>query len=100
MVNLVEIGRSGHLPRLILEAGPTRHAAIVENHLKARAVSLATDHPPIRGERNGRGRRPAPTPSLPTRSEEHTSELQSPDHLVCRLLLEKKKKTASPTRYG
>src|SRR5207244_10870461 len=25
----------------------------------------------------------------PTRSEEHTSELQSPDHLVCRLLLEK-----------
>src|SRR5258708_29875320 len=27
------------------------------------------------------------------RSEEHTSELQSPDHLVCRLLLEKKKNT-------
>src|SRR5215216_7659720 len=29
---------------------------------------------------------------LEARSEEHTSELQSPDHLVCRLLLEKKKK--------
>src|SRR5258708_33378619 len=29
---------------------------------------------------------------LAQRSEEHTSELQSPDHLVCRLLLEKKKK--------
>src|SRR5258708_34786757 len=29
---------------------------------------------------------------LRIRSEEHTSELQSPDHLVCRLLLEKKKK--------
>src|SRR5258708_10096770 len=29
--------------------------------------------------------------SLWYRSEEHTSELQSPDHLVCRLLLEKKK---------
>src|SRR5258708_29245942 len=28
------------------------------------------------------------------RSEEHTSELQSPDHLVCRLLLEKKKSNA------
>src|SRR5258708_8726189 len=27
-----------------------------------------------------------------SRSEEHTSELQSPDHLVCRLLLEKKTK--------
>src|SRR5258708_11515218 len=31
-------------------------------------------------------------PSIVGRSEEHTSELQSPDHLVCRLLLEKKKK--------
>src|SRR5258708_32036272 len=29
------------------------------------------------------------------RSEEHTSELQSPDHLVCRLLLEKKKISAT-----
>src|SRR5438876_9165000 len=36
-------------------------------------------------------RRPA-DPGFP-RSEEHTSELQSPVHLVCRLLLEKKKKT-------
>src|SRR5438552_14975527 len=38
------------------------------------------------GPRCGPGRRPC------RRSEEHTSELQSPDHLVCRLLLEKKKK--------
>src|SRR5258708_22215262 len=44
-----------------------------------------------------------------TRSEEHTSELQSPDHLVCRLLLEKKiayydqacnKQPTRNTRYG
>src|SRR5207244_12019964 len=39
--------------------------------------------------------RAAPAPCvfllLLVRSEEHTSELQSPDHLVCRLLLEKKK---------
>src|SRR5258708_6541868 len=34
----------------------------------------------------------------PARSEEHTSELQSPDHLVCRLLLEKKKKKSDATR--
>src|SRR5258708_10653572 len=34
-----------------------------------------------------------------TRSEEHTSELQSPDHLVCRLLLEKKKNHTPPTAY-
>src|SRR5258708_15393529 len=32
------------------------------------------------------------------RSEEHTSELQSPDHLVCRLLLEKKKQTTPQYR--
>src|SRR5258708_10500248 len=42
--------------------------------------------------RQRRPRRPRP-PCWPAgRSEEHTSELQSPDHLVCRLLLEKKKK--------
>src|SRR5438552_8507477 len=34
-----------------------------------------------------------------TRSEEHTSELQSPDHLVCRLLLEKKKKKKTNTQH-
>src|SRR5438876_9273934 len=36
-----------------------------------------------------------PSPSS-RRSEEHTSELQSPVHLVCRLLLEKKKKNKRP----
>src|SRR5215216_7957615 len=44
--------------------------------------SLAPDRPPE-----------TPPQWLRVRSEEHTSELQSPDHLVCRLLLEKKKKT-------
>src|SRR5690625_6459297 len=45
----------------------------------------------IRGEHldPGEGRRPQ------VRSEEHTSELQSRGHLVCRLLLEKKKKRTS-----
>src|SRR5947208_9474223 len=37
--------------------------------------------------------------SAAPRSEEHTSELQSPDHLVCRLLLEKKKPQASSPGY-
>src|SRR5256885_13273130 len=40
------------------------------------------------------------TPKVPisdSRSEEHTSELQSPCNLVCRLLLEKKKKNSNPT---
>src|SRR5574344_1225618 len=35
-------------------------------------------------------------PIYELRSEEHTSELQSPDHLVCRLLLEKKKTNQEP----
>src|SRR5258708_20322931 len=35
-----------------------------------------------------------------TRSEEHTSELQSPDHLVCRLLLEKKKTRPQDTKLS
>src|SRR2546430_9117161 len=35
---------------------------------------------------------------LRMRSEEHTSELQSQSNLVCRLLLEKKKKTKIPTK--
>src|SRR5256885_2537087 len=36
----------------------------------------------------------------PLRSEEHTSELQSPCNLVCRLLLEKKKTTTYSSRYS
>src|SRR5258708_30189959 len=45
-------------------------------------------------------RRAALSGELPTqnRSEEHTSELQSPDHLVCRLLLDKKNTRARTPR--
>src|SRR5207244_11545747 len=46
-------------------------------------------HDPGRGGARSHFRPGAPSRR---RSEEHTSELQSPDHLVCRLLLEKKKK--------
>src|SRR5258708_28734584 len=57
----------------------TKCAESVAVRVRARILSgshqrgISTQHPPLR------------------RSEEHTSELQSPDHLVCRLLLEKKK---------
>src|SRR5258708_16399712 len=54
----------------------------------ATTTSFPTARTASRGE-------PARTP---TRSEEHTSELQSPDHLVCRLLLEKKNKAYNLTR--
>src|SRR5258708_40940 len=39
-------------------------------------------------------------PTQRHRSEEHTSELQSPDHLVCRLLLEKKKNIGATQLLG
>src|SRR2546425_2652116 len=49
------------------------------------------DGAPGRGQDGGRGARAAREAGT-TRSEEHTSELQSLAYLVCRLLLEKKKK--------
>src|SRR5207253_11119740 len=42
----------------------------------------------------------ATVPGVVSRSEEHTSELQSRGHLVCRLLLEKKKKKQKITQYS
>src|SRR6266487_6691125 len=49
-------------------------------------IPTCPTQPPGRARPERSGSAPAP------RSEEHTSELQSPVHLVCRLLLEKKKK--------
>src|SRR5215216_7082451 len=47
---------------------------------------------PRRCRASGPVKPPRACAATSSRSEEHTSELQSPDHLVCRLLLEKKKK--------
>src|SRR2546426_6207466 len=55
--------------------------------------------PPASPARPSSWRRRPPTPASPTtRSEEHTSELQSPCNIVCRLLLEKKKINGQQTR--
>src|SRR5258708_19018972 len=62
------------------------------NALRAAPVIYDAD---LLGERPGRIRAVAMN-----RSEEHTSELQSPDHLVCRLLLEKKKKNTDEPDYN
>src|SRR5438552_6126746 len=66
-----------------------------------RSVSPFRDHAPLAGGRAGRcaedGRAGRAAHDRPERSEEHTSELQSPDHLVCRLLLEKKKNVTNVT---
>src|SRR2546422_5128145 len=59
--------------------------------------------PPPCTSRLGRCRRPSPAPAQSAgtrRSEEHTSELQSRLHLVCRLLLEKKKKKRQVQAMG
>src|SRR2546422_5532835 len=53
--------------------------------VKSRYFSSYAQHPPKRSLNS-------------TRSEEHTSELQSRLHLVCRLLLEKKKKKQKKTK--
>src|SRR3712207_8414879 len=52
------------------------------------------------GRTGAEPRRDGRIPLRPTRSEEHTSELQSRQYLVCRLLLEKKKnQTISSTAF-
>src|SRR6266487_370736 len=50
------------------------------------------------GRFRGRDELPVPLRPAAPRSEEHTSELQSPVHLVCRLLLEKKKSVCCSCR--
>src|SRR5256885_11112306 len=58
---------------------------ISRRHARARALPPGAHRRSERGDRRRAARRRS-------RSEEHTSELQSPCNLVCRLLLEKKKK--------
>src|SRR5205085_12156993 len=60
-------------------------ARLREAHLAARFAEMALRRGHLRAQRRGL-RQPG------SRSEEHTSELQSQSNLVCRLLLEKKKK--------
>src|SRR5439155_22476684 len=60
------------------------------------AAEAAASSAPRRGSASSSSRKASAAPGAPAiknRSEEHTSELQSRGHLVCRLLLEKKKVT-------
>src|SRR2546425_1392597 len=71
----------------------------------ARRVVVETDQRVEAAERRSAARVLPPGPLRALRSEEHTSELQSLAYLVCRLLLEKKKKnkyahlTTTPRRH-
>src|SRR5690348_9897641 len=94
-----------HLPFLILRRPPPRSTLFPYTTLFRSPSGREPLRPAPR--RYGVGPAPAgagPTPYLRgarsrrTRSEEHTSELQSPVHLVCRLLLEKKK--IYPVHFG
>src|SRR3712207_6899179 len=69
-----------------------RSPALREAVLDVLGQSLAVDH-------DGSLTRPRGEPVGLLRSEEHTSELQSRQYLVCRLLLEKKKKNITYTYY-
>src|SRR5262245_63423345 len=64
-------------------------------NVKCRSRTLATARSRLLLDQ----RRDRRSRSSPARSEEHTSELQSLRHLVCRLLLEKKKKTKRHTQH-
>src|SRR5437867_7310487 len=78
-----------------------RSRITVRNHPRKRLpVMLMMNVPTGKPVRNHRPamlatKNRASAPKNPPRSEEHTSELQSPYDLVCRLLLEKKKKKNS-----
>src|SRR5439155_9859526 len=90
-----EVRQPAQLPRRAHRAAATRVGA---GGADAVPDSRARDARPARRGREPRGppadadpRRGVPEVAHPRRSEEHTSELQSRGHLVCRLLLEKKK---------
>src|SRR2546427_1903021 len=81
------------------------HSSVGKNHCKLEERNDPLDWPTTKGAsrmkslasgtqgRMGASSSSLPRPSRQGRSEEHTSELQSQSNLVCRLLLEKKKKT-------
>src|SRR5687768_18122529 len=83
------------LPILALDALPSARGAVVIAVLPAAtavfAVLRAGERPSPDGEHRGRGGQHGDDDGAARRSEEHTSELQSRLHLVCRLLPEKKK---------
>src|SRR5438045_8393631 len=78
--------RSTLFPYTTLFRSPARRAARLDRRPRRPGRAPGLRQPPRRPASVHRAPLPAP------RSEEHTSELQSLRHLVCRLLLEKKNK--------
>src|SRR5258708_14243496 len=71
------------------------YTTLFRSHTRSTSCNRCDDSTTAQPERAGSPSIKVSISSRPAgsrpRSEEHTSELQSPDHLVCRLLLEKKK---------
>src|SRR2546427_7765222 len=84
----VAVGGSVESQYLIGAAAPRGHS--MSSHSSGRGVDCQSSRCA------GRTRTAAKRERIAPRSEEHTSELQSQSNLVCRLLLEKKKKTTTP----
>src|SRR5439155_10519879 len=99
--------RSPH--HLDLHSFPTRRSSDLSRPSCSPSVSASSSRFAIRSATRGSSRSSDSPPdfsearwctrswSIVRRSEEHTSELQSRGHLVCRLLLEKKKKKKTQT---
>src|SRR2546422_5110900 len=75
---------------------PVDSARSCSSHSPRVAIFSEMTNVTLSRPRSAKPPRSAPSVSAGFRSEEHTSELQSRLHLVCRLLLEKKKKDHEP----
>src|SRR5207302_8428396 len=89
-----------------LHSFPTRRSSDLDNHTRAEQVAYRDRISPGNADGICDWSKDVSQQSLQaanfagTRSEEHTSELQSRENLVCRLLLEKKKKKKKKIRYN
>src|SRR5437870_8447975 len=92
---LLSLHRDG--PLRPLHSFPTRRSSDLAFLMTGSPALMTSVHPSGEVMRR-RARVPRFLCWVQMRSEEHTSELQSRGHLVCRLLLEKKKKTQSGAR--
>src|SRR5258708_31610960 len=92
--------RSTLFPYTTLFRSPQEGSSNFRETFRLPQLLLSLETAPRRAQIRSLYARPEPHRQLRrARSEEHTSELQSPDHLVCRLLLEKKKQHPSPRKH-
>ena len=84
--------RPGDVGRYVITPGDPKRCEKITRYLdNARLIADNREYITFTGELDGVKVSVTSTGIGGPRSEEHTSELQSPGHLVCRLLLEKKK---------